>query len=129
LYFNSPFRNLFQFLHHSITATCRHLGIATEITPSSDIEIDRNLTGQDRVLAMCQALHATEYVNPIGGIELYSKEEFRRRGIVLKFVHSRPFEYPQFGDTFVPSLSIIDVLMFNSISATRQCIQSNYELI
>ena len=124
-----PDRNLFRFLHHSISATCRHLGIGTEITASSAIDVDRSLTGQDRVIAICEALGADEYINPIGGLELYSRVEFQGRGIDLKFVKSGPFEYPQFGGDFVPWLSIIDVLMFNSLDATRRCIQTNYELI
>lgn len=124
-----PDRDLFRFLHHSISATCRHLGIGTEITTSSAIDVDRSLTGQDRVIAICEALGAAEYINPIGGLELYSRSEFQRRGIDLKFVRSGPFEYPQFGGDFVPWLSIIDVLMFNSLDATRRCIQTNYELI
>jgi len=121
--------NLFRFLHHSIVATCRHLGIATKITVSSEIAVDRSLTGQDRVLAMCGAIGANEYINPSGGVELYSRDDFRRRGIDLKFVRSMSFEYPQFGGAFVPSLSIVDVLMFNSLDAIRRCIQTNYELV
>jgi hypothetical protein len=122
-------RNLFQFLYHSIVTTCRHLGIATDITASSEIAVDRSTTGQDRVLAICRALGAGEYINAIGGEELYSRDEFRRRGIVLKFINSRPFEYPQFGPHFVPSLSIIDVLMFNSQASVRAHIADGFDLI
>jgi len=121
--------NLFRFLHHSIIATCRHLGIATRITVSSEIPVDPSLNRQDRVLAICGAVGASEYINPIGGVELYSKDEFRRRGIALEFLRSMPLEYPQFGGVFVPSLSIIDALMFNSLDAIRRCIQTNYELV
>ena len=54
------------------------------------------------------------YVNAIGGMELYSKETFTEKGIELKFIQSKPFEYSQFGNEFVPWLSIVDVMMFNS---------------
>jgi hypothetical protein len=121
--------NLFRFLHHSIARTCEHVGIDTEIRVSSGIAIDHDLKNQDKVLAMSTAVGASTYVNAIGGIELYSKETFREQGIDLKFIRSKPFEYPQFGDAFVPWLSIIDVMMFNPLDTIKTCISTNYELI
>ncbi len=111
--------NLFRFLHHSIVRTCEHLGITTEIRVSSGIAIDHELKNQEKVLALCEAVGANTYVNAIGGIELYSKETFRKKGIELKFIQSKPFVYPQFGDVFVPWLSIIDVMMFNSVEVIQ----------
>jgi len=122
-------RNLFGFLHHSIIRTCQHLKISTEITVSSDISIDHSLKSQDKVLTLCKAIGAGSYVNAIGGIELYSKDEFQAQGVKLNFIRSKSFEYAQFGNTFVPWLSIIDVMMFNPIDAIRECLESNYELI
>ncbi len=65
-------------------------------------------------------MEPTTYINPIGGVELYSKDEFAARGIELNFVRPMPLEYPQFGGPFVPWLSIIDVLMFNALDAVRR---------
>ena len=121
--------NLFRFLHHSIVRTCEHLGIATEIRISSGIAIDHDLKNQDKVLALCEAVGATTYVNAIGGMELYSKETFLEKGIELKFIKSKLFEYAQFGDAFVPWLSIIDVMMFSPLDTIRAVISTNYELI
>lgn len=121
--------NLFRFLHHSIIKTCEHLGISTEIRISSGIAIDHDLTNQDKVLALCEAVGASTYVNAIGGMELYSKETFLENGIELKFIQSQPFEYPQFGGAFVPWLSIVDVMMFNPLDTIRTCISTNYKLI
>ncbi len=121
--------NLFHFLHNSIVTTCEHLGIKTEIRISSDIAIDHDLKNQDKVLALCETVGASTYVNAIGGMELYSKETFREKGIELKFIRSKPFEYRQFGDAFVPWLSIIDVMMFNSKEEISECIFNNYDLI
>jgi hypothetical protein len=121
--------NLFRFLHHSIVKTCEHLGITTEIRISSGIAIDHGLKNLDMVLALCEAVGASTYVNAIGGMELYSEEMFRQKRIELKFVQSKPFEYSQFGDAFVPWLSIIDVMMFNPLDTIQTCISTNYELI
>ena len=121
--------NLFRFLYHSIIRTCEHLGITTEIRISSDIAINHDLKNQDKVLALCAAVGASTYVNAIGGMELYSKETFRQKDIDLKFIHSKPFEYPQLDNEFVPWLSIIDVMMFNSKAETLAGITGNFELI
>lgn len=122
-------QNLFKFIQNSITKICEHLGVTTKIQISSTIAIGHDLKGQDKVLAFCAAIGASTYINAIGGLELYSRDLFRTRGIALKFIQARPFEYAQFGNAFVPWLSIIDVLMFNPLVAVRKCVASNYELI
>jgi hypothetical protein len=111
--------NLFRYLHHSIVKLCDHLGISTEIIISSEIVIDHTLHSQDKVLALCDATGATTYVNAIGGMALYAKEVFQQKGIELKFIRARPFEYPQLDNAFVPWLSIIDVMMFNPINSIK----------
>jgi hypothetical protein len=65
------------------------------------------------VIAICKALHASQYLNPIGGVELYSKDVFNKNGLQLNFIKSNFIEYQQFGKDFVPWLSVIDVLFFN----------------
>jgi hypothetical protein len=124
-----PEPNLFLFLHNGIAQVCAHLGITTKIIVSSEVDIDHQLRAQDKVLALCEALNATAYVNAIGGVELYSKKMFQEKGIELQFIQSKPFNYAQFDDAFVPWLSIIDVLMFNPLDAIKACVKNNYELI
>lgn len=121
--------NLFGFLHNSIIRICDHVGIRTEIISSSIVPVDHEKRSQDKVIAICKQLHATGYINAIGGLELYSKSTFENQGIDIKFIKSKPFEYCQFKNEFIPSLSIIDVLMFNSVERIRHDILINYDLI
>ncbi len=121
--------NLFDYLHHSLLRTCEHLGITTTILVSSKINIDHTLRSQEKVLALCAAVGASHYINSIGGTSLYSKDVFSEHGVDLQFIQSHPFEYPQFGNPFVPSLSIIDVLMFNPLDTIQNCIKIKHELI
>lgn len=121
-------RNLFRFILGSIRAVCGFLGIRTEIVASSSLPVDHALQGEARVVALCRHAGADAYINAIGGRDLYSKEDFGARGIDLKFLRSKPFEYRQFGRAFVPSLSIVDVMMFNSPGAIREHLASGYEL-
>lgn len=121
--------NLFHFLKHSIIKICKHLDLKTEIKTSSEIDIDHTLTSENKVLALCNELKAETYINAIGGVNLYSKEAFRRNHIDLKFIKPKPFHYPQFGSEFMPWLSIMDVMMFNPIKTIQTNISTNYELI
>ncbi len=120
--------NLFRYIHSSLVETCSHLCIDTEIRVSSGISIDHSLKGQEKVLALCRAVGADTYINAIGGIELYSREDFKAQGIELKFIKSRPYSYVQSGGPFVPWLSIIDVLMFNSLEQFIHTLHDGYEL-
>ncbi|VWD45373.1 WbqC family protein [Burkholderia lata] len=120
--------NLFRFISRSIDAVVDRLGIDTRIVVSSSIDTDHSLKGQDRVLAICESLGASTYVNAIGGIDLYSRDDFAARGIDLRFIRSRLVEYRQFGAPFVPWLSIVDLLMFNS-AADVKCMLTEYDLI
>lgn len=121
--------NLFHFIYNSIVKICHHLRINTQIAISSNFSIDHSLKNQSKVIALCEEGGARTYINPIGGIELYSKEVFRARGIDLQFIRSKPFDYQQFGNEFVPWLSIIDVMMFNPVDVISGYLSSNYELL
>ena len=118
--------NLFRFLRNSIVGVCEHLRLPTKIMTSSDTGIDHKFKGQEKVIAICEAVNANVYINAIGGKELYSKDEFQKRGIQLNFNHSQSFEYTQFGNEFIPQLSIIDVMMFVPIDDITRCINENY---
>jgi hypothetical protein len=103
------------------------LKINAGIVPSSEIYNNRELKAQDRILDICKQEKATEYVNPAGGTELYDRRFFSENGVKLFFLKTQPFSYRQFGDEFVPHLSIIDVLMFNGAAGTSELL-SKYVL-
>lgn len=121
--------SLFCYIFNSIVKTCEYLKISTEKAISSSIPIDHSLKKQDKVLAICESVGASTYVNAIGGMDLYSEEAFIKKGVALKFIKSQPFRYPQFDKEFIPWLSIIDVMMFNSLDTIRNNILSNYEMV
>ena len=112
--------NLFRYIENSIVLICDYLDIDTEIIVSSTVAANHDLISQDRVLALCDARGANTYVNASGGMELYSKEIFQQKGINLKFIQSKSFEYAQFNNDFVPWLSVIDVVMYNSVEVIQE---------
>lgn len=126
--FNYNDKNLFAFIYNSIIKVNEYLHIDTPIIISSKTEIDHELKNKFKVMALCHNLGGDVYINPIGGMELYDKEEFKRNGINLYFHKMRTVSYNQFGNDFVPSLSIMDVLMFNDEDAIQK-ILLEYDLI
>lgn len=106
--------NLAKYLIFSINKICTYLSIDTHILISSEIEKDEKLRGKDKVIDICKRLNATDYYNPIGGISLYSYQEFKENGINLHFLKTREIKYSQGTNEFAENLSIIDVMMYNS---------------
>ena len=121
-------RNLFRYLEFSIVEVCRYVAITTPFVVSSTLSIDHSLKSQEKVVAICKAVGASHYVNSIGGATLYSAERFRLSGIDLSFLKCASRPYAQFGQPFVPSLSILDVLMFNAPEDIHRML-TEYELI
>jgi hypothetical protein len=112
--FDSPTKNLSVFIGDSLEIISKHLGINTRFVYSSSLDNNKRLEAQDRLIEISKMLRAQEYINTIGGIDLYNKNEFKEQDIDLSFIKTECFEYKQFSDNYVPNLSIIDVMMFNS---------------
>jgi hypothetical protein len=122
-----PFTRIADMARASLREVCGYLGVEVAIVDSSSAYGNAHLKGQDRVIDTCRAERASDYVNAIGGRALYSPDAFLAHGIRLHFIDTTPIEYPQFGGPFVPSLSVIDVLMFNTASGARELL-TRYEL-
>lgn len=120
--------NLAKFLANSIILVSEYLGIKTEFVVSSDLQKNNELKGQDKVISICKTLNASEYYNAIGGQELYSKNTFEEKSIKLFFLKTNPIHYKQFDNEFIPNLSIIDVIMFNSPQQINKML-NEYELL
>ncbi len=114
--------NLFLFILHSLNLIREYLEIQTPLTKSSSVPIEHTLKAEKKVIGICKSRNADTYVNPIGGVDLYSKEQFKMEGIDLYFLKSKDISYKQYNNQFVPWLSIIDVLMFNSKDEIKRLI-------
>lgn len=123
-----PEKNLAVFLDYQLRRVCDYLGLRPSWHISSCLQKDSALRGQDKVLAICDVLGATHYINVPGGKTLYDHEVFAGRGKRLSFIQPKPVSYPQFGGAFVPNLSIIDVMMFNDRSQCAVLLEE-YELV
>jgi hypothetical protein len=120
--------NVSKFTINSIVLICDYIGVKTKIALSSQIEKKPNLRSQERILDISKLVGASHYVNLAGGQLLYDKVRFMQEGINLSFIKSLQMSYDQFGGDFIPWLSIIDVLMFNSVDEINKLLD-NYETI
>jgi hypothetical protein len=114
-------KNLAKFIGNSLIQIAEYLNFDTQFIYSSDIK-EKNclLKAQEKIINICSVLNASEYINTISGMDLYDKENFERNHIKLNFLKTNSIEYKQFTNQFIPNLSILDVLMFNSVENIQQ---------
>ncbi|RNI30858.1 hypothetical protein EFA69_07070 [Rufibacter immobilis] len=124
----SEHQNIADLCYASLVAVVEYLGLTTQIIRSSAIYNNQELKGQARILDICLQENSKVYINPKGGMDLYNKEIFEKEGVKLQFIQSLDVRYKQYTSEFVPWLSMIDVLMFNS-PAEIKIMLDKYELI
>ena len=122
--------NLSEYLYYSFQKIGAYLGITTRLIMSSSLDKDCSLKGHHKVISICRLLGGTEYYNSINGVPLYVPHlvDFQQAGIELFFPKLRTVQYRQFQDEFIPNLSIIDVMMFNSKEECHRLL-SEYDLL
>lgn len=114
---------------NSIMEVSSYLNLNTAFEVSSEKYADtRGLDRAHRLIEICKRKNANTYINAMGGAELYEKSFFIENNIILAFIKPREISYNQFKNDFVPWLSILDVLMFNSV-AEVQMMLDNYDLM
>lgn len=118
--FDTDTLHIGQLAKTSVRQVANYLGLKTEFIDSSVRYGNADLRGMDRVLDICRREQATDYFNVPGGRALYEPGAFVERGIRLHFIEPLPFEYAQGKSNFLPSLSIIDVLMYNDPARVRE---------
>lgn len=114
----------------SLKIICNYLGINTLIQVFSRMYIKiKPVNAPDEwALNICKAQdNVDEYWNPPGGQSFFDRKKYENAGINLKF-HSILFtQYNQKRNEFIPGLSILDVMMFNSVEEINKMLD-NYEL-
>ena len=131
--FNTNENNLSKFLTNSIRYTADYLGIKTKILVLSEMELELELLNinapGDWALRICESIGAKEYINPIGGKDLFYNKKFIDSNIKLCFLKSKMGDYNQKRPEFIPSLSIIDLMMWNSKSELSRFLNNDFDLI
>ena len=129
--FSKEYATIVDFNLASLKTVCYYLGINTPIQVFSlmNIDIEPANAPDEWALNICKALgNVDEYWNPPGGQSFFNKKKYENAGINLKFHSAILTDYDQKRNVFEPGLSILDVMMFNSIEEINKMLD-NYELI
>ncbi|MBU1666964.1 WbqC family protein [bacterium] len=121
-------KNLARYIGNSIQKIAAYLEMDTKFIYLSELQGETSLTAQERTIDINKRLNANHYVNAIGGQELYNKDDFLNENIKLSFLKTEDIEYKQFKNEFVPCLSIIDIMMFNSKEKIQEMLKA-YTLV
>lgn len=125
-YHDAPFFNLYKnYLHdlykqkwnmlfdinfETIKKTLEWLGIQIELLRSSELGIP--YTATERLVKICKATGADVYVSGSGGKHYLNEKLFSDNNISLEYQNYAGVIYSQhLSNTFVPNLSILDLLM------------------
>lgn len=124
------YKNIVDVNIYILEVICRYLHITFEYVVSSKEDFDYSIvkTSGDWALEISRQLNVKEYVNPIGGENLFNASKFEESGIKLKFLQPKEIRYNQRRSKFESNLSIIDLIMFNSPKDIKK-ILNEYEVV
>ncbi len=99
-----------------LTVVCERLDIEFNycILSKLNIQLPEISKPGQWALEISKALNATEYLNPIGGQEIFNEEAFRQSNIALNFSDPAAVRYDVSPFKFVSNLSILDVMCWMS---------------
>lgn len=128
--FAEPNISVVRLNHQCLGAVADYIDIPynADIFSEMNLEIGDVSHPGEWALRISQAMGASEYINPLGGKEIFKSAQFNEAEIKLKFLASRLPAYSQRRPVFENGLSIIDVMMFNSPRDTRTLVKA-YEFL
>jgi len=129
--FSDDFQDIVSLNQVSISKICEYLGFKKDIEIFSQLNLKfLSVKAPDEwSLNTCLAIEdAHEYWNLSGGQSFYDKSKYEKANVNLKFQLLQSVKYDQKRDSFEEKLSIIDVLMFNSVKEVNTMLD-NYTLV
>lgn len=111
---------------------CNYLDIELKYRIASAINFDKKIIEGpgDWALSICNSLNAQNYVNPYSGYEIFDENKYNKNGIDIKFLKSKLTPYKQsLRKEFMPALSILDLMMFNSKEEVNKILSNDFDLL
>jgi hypothetical protein len=75
-----------EYLANTLGWVCERLGVSRPMIRASELTIDGDLKGQERIIAIAKALGARRYLNAPGGADLYDLAAFQAANLGLHFL-------------------------------------------
>ena len=129
--FSEDYDNIVELDRRALLLICEYLDIQTPITVFSqmNLPIEPVHAPDEWALNICKARKANTYINPIGGMDFFDRTKYENAGVKLYFMQTCERGYKQFNnESYENSLSILDVLMFNSIETIHKMLD-DYKLL
>lgn len=118
LYLERSFQRLSDLNRALLEAACRWLGITTPLRWSTDYQVSG--TASRRLLELCLAAGADEYVSGPAARAYLDVELFAAHGVRVRWIDYRGYPpYEQFGEPFEHTVSVLDVLAHLGDDAPR----------
>lgn len=121
--FESDYDDIVTLNKCCLEKVCEYLNIKKTIDIFSEmkLEIDEVKASDEWALNICKAIDgANEYWNLPNGESFFDRKKYREANIDLKFLSVSLNEYNQQRTPFEPGLSILDVLMFNTVEEVNK---------
>ena len=109
-----------------IQKICTYLKISINLKISSLEKYNYNNVNDagEWALRICEQMGGKYYLNPVGGKELFNQDKFNQSNIELNFLKSGDISYSQRRNGIKEEgLSIIDVMMFNSVEEIQNLLK------
>lgn len=129
--FEREYTDIVSLNKEALEQVCAYLRIKTDIRVFSEmnLRIDEVNAPDEWALNICKSIEgADEYWNPPGGKEFFDTSKYEQAGIEIKFQKMNLREYKQGKNAFEEGMSIIDVMMYNSLEEISRMLD-DYELI
>jgi len=109
---------------------CKYMGINFNyrIFSRMNLKLGQITLPGDWALEISKALKAKEYLNPVGGQDLFNKNQFKEQNIKLNFLKIKLSKNNNQTKEIEPGLSIIDVMMFYDTKQINKFLD-DYEVI
>ncbi len=129
--FEKEYTSVVYFIKMLLEKICAYLGFpkTLPIFSEMDLEIEEAKMPDEWALNICKKLGSNiTYINPIGGLDFFDREKYTKNNIQIYFQKMNLKPYIQRRNNFQSGLSIVDVLMFNSIEEINKML-SEFELL
>lgn len=115
---------------NALQAVCGYLGIPFSYRICSELKLDfpPEMSAGDWAPFVCEALGATQYINPASGRALFDPARFERIGTELKFADFDEYAYDTQPFRYEPHLSILDVLLWSAPEKVSEALYSGLRL-
>jgi hypothetical protein len=96
------------------------LRLETKLVFLSTLPQFADLIKNELIAAICRHFSADCYLSGIGGRAYNKPEIFEKQGVQLEYLDYQPITYPQLWGSFIPNLSIVDMLFNCGAEGTRK---------